>query len=197
MLLLPRVLPIPSPVLRMILNTTTYLRVVMPGLLRVVKPGLLRVVKPGLLRVVKPGLLRVVKPGLLRVVKPGLLRMVMPNPTLGEAIQEMRLRVTILGLLLWIHRRRAMCRRKTQVCNIPRPRREARGHRHLRKGKIWPIWMTPCQSRVMVPPPRALLIPATGLIRMLRTAGTHMTLPIPVVQMRRMMSAESKSHSVL
>jgi hypothetical protein len=173
MLLLPRMLPIPSPVLRMILNTTTYLRVVMPGLLRVVKPGL------------------------LRVVKPGLLRMVMPNPTLGEAIQEMRLRVTILGLLLWIHRRRAMCRRKTQVCNIPRPRREARGHRHLRKGKIWPIWMTPCQSRVMVPPPRALLIPATGLIRMLRTAGTHMTLPIPVVQMRRMMSAESKSHSVL
>jgi hypothetical protein len=39
-------LPIPSPVLRMILNTTTYLRVVMPGLLRVVMPGLLRVVKP-------------------------------------------------------------------------------------------------------------------------------------------------------
>jgi hypothetical protein len=166
---------------------------VMPGLLRVVMPGLLRVVMPGLLRVVMPGLLRVM-PGLLRVVMPGLLR-VMPIPTLGEAIQEMRLRVTILGLLLWIPRRRAMCRQQTANCRILR--RTAMGPRHLWKGKTWPIWMTPCQSRVMVPPPRAFPIPATGLLRMLRTAGTCMTLPIPVVQMRRMMSAESKSHSVL
>jgi len=174
-LLLPRMLPI--PVLRMMPIPTTHLRVVMPGLLRVVMPVLLRVVMPVLLRVVMPGLLRV-----------------MPTPTLGAAIQEMRLRVTILGLLLWIPRRRAMRRQQT-ACRILR--RTAMGPRHLWKGKTWPIWMTPCQSRVMVTPPRALPIPAKGLIRMLRTAGTHMTLPIPVVQMRRMMSAESKSHSVL
>ncbi len=206
-LLLPRMLPI--PVLRMMPIPTTHLRVVMPGLLRVVMPGLLRVVMPGLLRVVMPVLLRVVMPGLLRVVMPVLLRVVMPvllrvvmpgllrvmpTPTLGAAIQEMRLRVTILGLLLWIPRRRAMRRQQT-ACRILR--RTAMGPRHLWKGKTWPIWMTPCQSRVMVTPPRALPIPAKGLIRMLRTAGTHMTLPIPVVQMRRMMSAESKSHSVL
>jgi hypothetical protein len=146
-------LPIPSPVLRMILNTTTYLRVVMPGLLRVVKPGLTWV--------------------------------------------QPRLRVAILELLLWIHRRRAMCRRKTQVCNIPRPRREARGHRHLRKGKTWPIWMKLCQTIWIMPLPRTLLIPATGLLRMLRKAGTCRTLPMPVVQICRMMSAESKSHSGL
>jgi hypothetical protein len=184
---------LPIPVLRMMPIPTTHLRVVMPGLLRVVMPVLLRVVMPGLLRVVMPVLLRVVMPVLLRVVMPGLLR-VMPTPTLGAAIQEMRLRVTILGLLLWIPRRRAMRRQQT-ACRILR--RTAMGPRHLWKGKTWPIWMTPCQSRVMVTPPRALPIPAKGLIRMLRTAGTHMTLPIPVVQMRRMMSAESKSHSVL
>ncbi len=198
-LLLPRMLPI--PVLRMMPIPTTHLRVVMPGLLRVVMPVLLRVVMPGLLRVVMPVLLRVVMPVLLRVVMPVLLRVVMPGllrvmptPTLGAAIQEMRLRVTILGLLLWIPRRRAMRRQQT-ACRILR--RTAMGPRHLWKGKTWPIWMTPCQSRVMVTPPRALPIPATGLLRMLRTAGTCLTLPIPVVQMRRMMSAESKSHPVL